>query len=70
MSSTQHKQPPPKHDPEKQWAVHGSHVVPVGDLRPHTVSDCWCDPIDDEGVTVHKSLDRRELYERGEIKPS
>ena len=52
------------------WKVVGNHIYPVNDLREHSVSDCWCDPFDDEGIIVHNSLDRRELYERGERKPS
>lgn len=42
------------------------HVTPVNDLRPHTVDSlCWCKPFDDDGVTVHNSLDGREEFERG-----
>lgn len=43
------------------------HVVPLNDLREHIVDpavECWCRPTMDEfGVVVHNSLDRRELYE-------
>ncbi len=47
------------------------HVIPIDDLREHDPSDCWCDPIvNEDGVVVHNALDRRELYERGELKPS
>jgi len=49
------------------------HVVPVNDLREHsTDSDvpCWCRPEEDDGVTVHNSMDGRERYETGERKPS
>ena len=43
------------------------HVVPVNDLRDHVTSvDCWCCPIDDDGIIVHNSLDGREKYENGE----
>ena len=45
------------------------HVVPINDLRDHYMEACWCYPIDDEGVTVHNSMDRREEYEGGR-KPS
>jgi len=48
------------------------HVLPVNDLRDHVESEtCWCNPQTDElGVVVHNALDQRELYERGERKPS
>jgi hypothetical protein len=52
------------------WKIDGNHVVPVDDLREHSVSGCWCRPTDDDGLTVHNSLDGREFYERGERKPS
>lgn len=52
------------------WAITGNHVYPINDLRKHTLRDCWCRPVDDEGVMVHSSLDGRELYENGERKPS
>lgn len=52
------------------WKVQGNHVLPTRDLREHSLTDCWCHPVDDDGVIVHKSLDRRELYERGERKMS
>lgn len=50
------------------------HVVPVGDIREHVLDeDCWCDPFvdqsEDEDLVVHNSLDKRELYENGELKP-
>lgn len=48
------------------WKVVGHHVIPVNDLRDHSLTDCWCDPLDDEGVSLHNSLDGREFYERGE----
>lgn len=45
---------------EKRW-----HVYPTGDLKEHELSeDCWCRPeVTEEGVVVHNSLDRRELFE-------
>jgi hypothetical protein len=56
-----------------QWALaEGRHVFPIDDLREHVLDlDCWCEPeIDEYGVVVHNSLDLRELYERGELKPN
>jgi hypothetical protein len=45
------------------------HVVPRLDLKEHTVDGaCWCGPEEDTGVVIHNSMDRRELYERGEAK--
>lgn len=56
------------HEPE-----HGIHVVPVDDLREHTCScTCWCRPVDDHeepDVWMHNSLDQRERYEKGELRP-
>jgi hypothetical protein len=52
------------------WNVVGNHVYPVNDLRKHLVTNCWCNPGDDEGIAVHNSLDGREQYERGERKMS
>jgi hypothetical protein len=46
------------------------HVLPLSDLREHEVSlECWCDPVDDDGIVVHNALDGREAYERGERRP-
>lgn len=45
------------------------HVIPINDLRPHDIDDCWCNPWEDDGVMVHNSADRREEYENGR-KPS
>ena len=62
-------------DPNTGQVV-GRHVHPIDDLRPHILPDsdddgpCWCQPEDDDGITIHNSMDRRELYERGERKPS
>jgi hypothetical protein len=55
---------------QKAWKVVGIQVIPVDDLRDHSLNDCWCEPHDDEGVIVHHSLDGRELYENGERKLS
>jgi len=52
------------------WAITGNHVYPINDLRTHSLPDCWCRPVDDDGVMVHKSLDQREGYENGERQPS
>ena len=44
------------------------HAIPLDDLREHKETpDCWCGPDDEDGVWVHHSLDRRELFERGEM---
>jgi hypothetical protein len=56
--------------PDMEWKVVGNHVLPVDDLREHSMVDCWCRPFDDEGAIIHNSLDHREFYERGERKPS
>ena len=59
-----------------QWAVmedehdpYYRHVVPLGDLRPHTTdfngTPCWCQVRTEEHVVVHNSADHRELYEQG-----
>lgn len=49
------------------------HVIPIGDLREHESNiRCFCKPTEDEeqpGVWIHHSLDGREQYESGEIKP-
>lgn len=65
---------------ETGWSVVGpitldgvpihSHVVPNCDMRLHRLDPtCWCDPTESEDVADlwgHHSLDKRELYERGE----
>lgn len=45
-----------------------NHVKPIDDLRPHEGCGCWCHPLEDAGVIVHNSMDRREYVERGEAK--
>jgi len=49
-------------------------VIPINDLRPHEPGPgCWCKPhLNDEepSVVVHRSLDGREAFERGERLPS
>ena len=52
------------------WKVEENHVYPVNDLREHTVTECWCHPVDDDGIMVHNSLDGREMYEREERRKS
>jgi hypothetical protein len=51
------------------------HVTPVNDLREHVVDpdiECWCHPAyeEDGRVVIHNSLDQRERYETGELKPN
>lgn len=55
-----------------QWSRVGFddfHVVPVGDLREHTVSSgCWCRPTPDDehpNIFIHHAMDQREAYETG-----
>jgi len=56
------------HDHGDDW-----HVMPIGDLREHEASrSCFCKPTEDEdtpGLWLHHSLDQRERYETGELKP-
>jgi hypothetical protein len=56
------------------WAVisfdSGSHVIPLDEADKHVEYNCQCGTHDDEGVTVHSAFDKRELFERGERKPS
>lgn len=48
------------------------HVYPVDDLREHIIDPvvgCWCHPVvNEDGIVVHNSMDRRELYETGELR--
>ena len=50
------------------------HVYPLGDLREHVLTPlCWCRPRrdeDDREIVVHKSMDGREAFERGDRKAS
>ena len=71
-SSSQKKYPGITTTPQHAlaWGVTGRHVYPFNDLREHCLGDCWCRPVDDEGLIVHNSLDGRELYEDGSRKPS
>lgn len=52
------------------WIATGKYVCPMDDLKDHEAENphCWCKPIDDEGLLVHNSMDKREFYERGELK--
>lgn len=49
------------------------HVIPNNDLREHEATiRCFCKPTEDDdtpGLWIHHALDRRELYETGELKP-
>lgn len=47
-------------------------VWPRDDLRAHDLvgMGCWCKPSDDGDLIIHNSADGRELFERGERKPS
>jgi hypothetical protein len=43
-----------------------SHVFPLNDLKEHILSgsNCSCNPtIDDNGIVIHNSFDRREIWE-------
>ncbi len=42
------------------------HVYPIDDLKEHRVEGdnlCWCNCRVEDGVVIHNSLDRREVYE-------
>jgi len=42
-----------------------NHVIPIGDGEIHNAQlDCFCRPLDKEGVVVHNAKDCREKYER------
>ncbi len=55
-----------------KWLATAKYVVPIGDLKWHQADSkkCWCKPTADDGLIIHNSMDGRELYERGERKPS
>lgn len=45
-------------------------VMPVGDLREHDEGmGCWCKPFIEDEIIIHNAMDRRELYETGELMP-
>jgi hypothetical protein len=48
------------------------HVWPKDDLREHEGADCWCRPevLDGDAIIKHNSMDKREIYERGELRAS
>jgi hypothetical protein len=46
------------------------HVLPIDDYKPHFEEDCWCNPIEDEGIIIHNSMDKREEYENNKKKSS
>jgi hypothetical protein len=49
------------------------HVYPLNDLKEHVTDgpeQCWCQPLETDGVIVHNSMDGREAFETGERKPS
>lgn len=47
------------------------HIIPMCDDQEHQVSlECWCKPEEDDDLIIHNSADGRELFERGERKPS
>ena len=47
------------------------HLIPIDDSSPHR-ADCPCAPfLEDNGMLVHNSFDKREQHERnGHIDPS
>jgi len=46
-------------------------IKPIGDLKPHSDGPgCWCNPVREDDMFVHNSMDRREEYETGKRKPS
>ncbi len=50
-------------------ATNERHVLPLADLREHAEQpSCWCRPKYEDGIYIHHSADRRELYETGELK--
>lgn len=50
---------------DESGVVQSVHVLPIEDMREHELSECWCNPRDDDSVIVHNSHDGRELYEDG-----
>lgn len=45
------------------------HVYPIDDLKPHVLEGdyCWCQPVLEDDLIVHNSLDERESYEHGRL---
>ncbi|MEG2273218.1 MAG: hypothetical protein RSC05_13205 [Acinetobacter sp.] len=58
----------------KDWGVYeyheSAHVVPINDIKEHSLEDCKCGVKYDDGVYVHNSYDGRELLEEAEAKGS
>ena len=42
------------------------HIIPIGNQEPlHQASlECWCHPLEKEGVVIHNAKDCREKLER------
>lgn len=51
------------------WAIYHSsniiNIIPLNDLKPHDMKDCWCKPDEDGAIRIHNSMDERESYESG-----
>ncbi len=49
------------------WSVYDFHgsiqVVPIDDLKPHSLFHCECHPRFEDGIFIHNSFDSRELSE-------
>jgi hypothetical protein len=45
------------------WDGKYEHVMPVGDIKPHSCVSCWCRPLLEDWVMIHSSMDKREHYE-------
>lgn len=43
-----------------------TEVIPLDDWKLHKEGkECWCHPVLDDDVLVHRSMDCREFYEDG-----
>ena len=53
------------------WATiefHDSvHVVPIDDIKKHSLDNCECGVKYNDGVYIHNSYDKRELLEQLDI---
>ena len=53
------------------WATiefHDSvHVVPIDDIKEHSLDNCECGVKYNDGVYIHNSYDKRELLEQLDI---
>lgn len=60
-------------EPAEPDAPSDVHVIPVSDIRGHTVSrHCWCRPVEDiqqYNLVMHNAADGRERYETKVRKP-